>query len=141
MLIIPKDSESSEVLGDLLQSSSASFRKIRLYDRDVILADHHAGIDTGSLGIALTDGLTSRKFKPTPTTVQVGDLRIGPDRLVIAAGPCAVESRDQISAIAEDVKRFGADIPEGWGIQAAYQSIFFPGSWNTGPETAEGSFR
>lgn len=127
MLIIPKDSESSDVLGDLLQSSSASFRKIRLYDRDVILADHHAGIDTGSLGIALTDGLTSRKFKPTPTTVQVGDLSIGPDRLVIAAGPCAVESRDQISAIAEDVKRSGADILRGGAFKPRTSPYSFQG--------------
>ena len=127
MLIIPKDAKSSEELGDLLQSSSASFRKIHLYDRDVILADRQADIDPGCLGITLSEGLASRKFKPTATTVRVGDLSIGPDRLVIAAGPCAVESRDQISAIAGELKRSGADILRGGAFKPRTSPYSFQG--------------
>ncbi|MEM0156541.1 MAG: 3-deoxy-7-phosphoheptulonate synthase [Thermoplasmataceae archaeon] len=127
MLIIPKDSESSAGLSDLLQASSASFRKIRLYDRDVILADHSADIDPGYLGITISEGLASRKFKPASTRVHVRDLNIGPDRLVIAAGPCAVESGEQISAIAAELKKSGADILRGGAFKPRTSPYSFQG--------------
>lgn len=48
-----------------------------------------------------------------PFVVKVGDLEIGGDKPVYMAGPCAVESREQLFRIAEGVKKAGAHILRG----------------------------
>src|SRR5574341_2282755 len=57
--------------------------------------------------------LASREFKPTRTVVKVRDVEIGGDRSVVMAGPCSVESEDQILEIAKVVKDAGATILRG----------------------------
>src|SRR5436309_13110306 len=52
--------------------------------------------------------LASREFVRVSTIVRVKDVEIGGDRIVVAAGPCAVESREQIMPIARSVKAAGA---------------------------------
>jgi 3-deoxy-7-phosphoheptulonate synthase len=52
--------------------------------------------------------LASRKMHPEDTTINVGDVIIGGERLVVMAGPCAVESREQALATAREVKKCGA---------------------------------
>ena len=54
--------------------------------------------------------LASREFHPENTIVQVGDLTIGGDELQVMAGPCAVESLEQMLEVAEIVKASGARI-------------------------------
>src|SRR6266567_7615380 len=44
--------------------------------------------------------LASREFQPDPTVVKVDDLRIGDGSLVVMAGPCSVESEEQLLALA-----------------------------------------
>jgi 3-deoxy-7-phosphoheptulonate synthase len=51
--------------------------------------------------------LVSLDLRPDKTVVRVGDAEIGGDELAIIAGPCAVESREQVFEIAEAVKRSG----------------------------------
>ena len=48
--------------------------------------------------IPVTHGykLVSREVKPEDTVIHVGDVAIGGESFVIAAGPCAVESREQL---------------------------------------------
>ncbi|MDP2839126.1 MAG: hypothetical protein Q8O11_03640, partial [Syntrophales bacterium] len=48
--------------------------------------------------------LASREVRPTSTQVQVDGVAIGGERLVVMAGPCAVESREQLMEIALEVK-------------------------------------
>ena len=50
----------------------------------------------------------NRKFHPDDTVVQVGDVRIGGGNFVMIAGPCSVESEEQIVGIAKAVKASGA---------------------------------
>ena len=57
--------------------------------------------------------LASREFHPGPTAVQVGNVTIGGDEIIVMAGPCAVESEEQILAIAREVKAAGAQILRG----------------------------
>src|ERR1700719_3911343 len=45
--------------------------------------------------------LASRSFRPGGTVVKIGDVEIGGDRVVVMAGPCSVESREQIERSAE----------------------------------------
>src|SRR3954454_24719547 len=53
--------------------------------------------------------LVTLDLRPEKTVVNVGgDATIGGDELAIIAGPCAVESREQVFAVAEAVKRSGA---------------------------------
>jgi 3-deoxy-7-phosphoheptulonate synthase len=69
--------------------------------------------------------------------VRVRDVRIGGDDLVFIAGPCAVESRDQLFRIAEGVKRAGAHILRG-GIFKPRTSVHsFQGLGAVGPEEAQ----
>ncbi len=57
--------------------------------------------------------LASREMHPADTLVSVGDVVIGGRRLVVIAGPCAVESREQALAIARYVQRDGAVLFRG----------------------------
>lgn len=52
--------------------------------------------------------LASRNFKPAGTKFQVRGVEIGGDQVVVVAGPCSVESRDQIEASAEIAAKSGA---------------------------------
>ncbi|MCC6588737.1 MAG: 3-deoxy-7-phosphoheptulonate synthase [Bryobacterales bacterium] len=54
--------------------------------------------------------LANRHFRPAGTIVKVGNVEIGGPRVVIMAGPCSVESRDQILLSAEQVARAGATV-------------------------------
>jgi len=55
--------------------------------------------------------LASRTFKPQGTVVDLGrGVKIGGPEIVVAAGPCSVESHEQIHAVAEAVSRTGARI-------------------------------
>jgi 3-deoxy-7-phosphoheptulonate synthase len=54
--------------------------------------------------------LASRSFRPAGTVVRVGDVDVGGERVVVMAGPCSVESRDQIERSAEIVARLGAQV-------------------------------
>ncbi len=54
--------------------------------------------------------LSNRQFRKESTTVKVKDVVFGGDKLVIIAGPCAVESEDQITKAAEAVKAAGASM-------------------------------
>src|SRR5882724_10115888 len=47
--------------------------------------------------------LASRGFRPAGTTVKVGDVEIGGNRIVVMAGPCSVENKDQIERAADIV--------------------------------------
>jgi 3-deoxy-7-phosphoheptulonate synthase len=57
--------------------------------------------------------LVSREVKPEDTIVRVGDVLVGGHELVIAAGPCAVESLEQMLTVARKVKAAGARILRG----------------------------
>ncbi len=55
----------------------------------------------------------NRKLKSEDTIIKVKDVEIGGNEIVIMAGPCSVESREQVEIIAEKVKAAGAKILRG----------------------------
>ena len=57
--------------------------------------------------------LASRDFHPQDTLVQVNGVTIGGGQLVVMAGPCSVESRDQLLETAQAVKEAGAHVLRG----------------------------
>ena len=71
--------------------------------------------------------LAGREFHPEPTTVQVGDITIGGDEIVVMAGPCAVESEEQLLAAAKEIKAAGAQILRGGAFKPRTSPYSFQG--------------
>ena len=72
--------------------------------------------------------LASRAFRPEGTVVDVGKgVRIGGTDVVVAAGPCAVESLEQIHTIAERVARHGAKLLRGGAFKPRTSPYSFQG--------------
>jgi 3-deoxy-7-phosphoheptulonate synthase len=71
--------------------------------------------------------LASRNFRPGGTVVRVGDVDIGGERVVVMAGPCSVESRDQINQSAEVVARAGASVIRGGAFKPRSSPYAFQG--------------
>lgn len=71
--------------------------------------------------------LVNRKFKPGETIISLGDVHIGGGTFTYAAGPCAVESRDQIIEIAEQVKASGAKLLRGGAFKPRTSPYSFQG--------------
>lgn len=71
--------------------------------------------------------LASRAFKAEPTRIKVKDVVIGGKEVVMMAGPCTVESRDQVMAIAEIVSRNGARVLRGGAFKPRTSPYSFQG--------------
>ena len=71
--------------------------------------------------------LANLKFHPEPSVVKVGCTSIGPNSRTIMAGPCAVESNDQLMLIAEAVKKNGATILRGGAYKPRTSPYSFQG--------------
>ncbi|HIS80697.1 MAG TPA: 3-deoxy-7-phosphoheptulonate synthase [Candidatus Scatomonas merdavium] len=71
--------------------------------------------------------LSNRKFHPEPTRVRVGNHEIGPDTLTIMAGPCAVETEEQLMTIAREVKKTGAQFVRGGAYKPRTSPYSFQG--------------
>lgn len=71
--------------------------------------------------------LANRKFHAEPTTVKVGATSIGPGNLTIMAGPCAVETQEQLLTIAQHVKAAGATILRGGAYKPRTSPYSFQG--------------
>src|SRR5215475_5429 len=72
--------------------------------------------------------LASRQFKPQGTIIDLGKgVKIGGPEVVVAAGPCSVESREQIHAVAEAVSKAGAKIMRAGAFKPRTSPYAFQG--------------
>ncbi|MDR7543502.1 MAG: 3-deoxy-7-phosphoheptulonate synthase [Armatimonadota bacterium] len=71
--------------------------------------------------------LVSREFIPQDTVVRVGNAEVGGPRLAVMAGPCSVESREQILTTADAVKAAGATILRGGAFKPRTSPYSFQG--------------
>lgn len=69
----------------------------------------------------------NRKFHPADTVIQVGDVKIGGGHFAMMAGPCSVESEEQIIAVAKAVKASGANILRGGAFKPRTSPYAFQG--------------
>ena len=98
--------------------------------------------DTSKVDIDLLEGLeivesvkritepfkgVNRKFHPADTVVDIGGVKIGGGHFQIIAGPCSVESADQIATIAESVKGSGAALLRGGAFKPRTSPYDFQG--------------
>ena len=78
--------------------------------------------------------LASREFRPKDTIVDCGGVKIGGKRIVVMAGPCAVESEAQLMEAAEAVKKAGASILRGGAFKPRTSPFSFQGLQQEGLE-------
>src|SRR5688572_2524397 len=71
--------------------------------------------------------LTSREFRPDDTVIRVLDAVVGDGSLTIMAGPCSVESRDQLFEVAAAVAAAGATILRGGAFKPRTSPYTFQG--------------
>lgn len=98
--------------------------------------------DTGRVDMDLIDSLEivdsvkrvsetfkqcNRKFHPDDTIVNVGDVKIGGGSFCMIAGPCSVESADQIVTVAKAVKAAGANMLRGGAFKPRTSPYDFQG--------------
>ncbi len=69
----------------------------------------------------------NRKFHPQDTVVEVGNVKIGGGHFAVIAGPCSVESEEQIIAVAQAVKAGGAEILRGGAFKPRTSPYAFQG--------------
>lgn len=77
--------------------------------------------------ISVPHKLASREIKPEDTIVKVGSVEIGSGKTVIIAGPCAVESEEQMMATARAVKDAGANLLRGGAFKPRSSPYSFRG--------------
>ncbi len=71
--------------------------------------------------------LVSREFRPENSIIMVNGFAIGGDRLAVMAGPCAVESREQLLEAAQIVKQCGAQFLRGGAYKPRTSPYSFQG--------------
>jgi 3-deoxy-7-phosphoheptulonate synthase len=71
--------------------------------------------------------LASRHFKPEGTVIRLGRVEIGGDKVTVMAGPCSVESADQIERAATIVAEAGAEIIRGGAFKPRSSPYSFQG--------------
>ncbi len=78
--------------------------------------------------------IANRLFHPKDSIVQIGNRKIGGENFAVIAGPCSVESEEQIISIAEDVKSAGAGFLRGGAFKPRSSPYSFQGLREDGLE-------
>ena len=80
-----------------------------------------------SVSISKSYKLASREFHPQSSVIDVDGVPVGGDEFVVMAGPCAVESREQLLAAAEIAKNGGAQFLRGGAFKPRTSPYSFQG--------------
>ena len=100
-----------------------------LHNKGSIDAAHFSGLDGVKDIIPVTKPykLVSREFKQENTHIKVGDAVFGDGSFPVIAGPCAVESENQVLSIARSVKKAGAQLFRGGAFKPRTSPYSFQG--------------
>ena len=69
----------------------------------------------------------NRRFHPMDTIVQTGSIKIGEGFFHVIAGPCSIESEEQLCTIAQEVKKSGATLLRGGAFKPRTSPYSFQG--------------
>ncbi len=98
--------------------------KVDFDTRDIELLEGVAEV----LRISAPYKLASRHFRPEGSVIKLGrGVTVGGEQVVVMAGPCGVESAEQIEAIAEQVAKFGARVLRGGAFKPRSSPYSFQG--------------
>ena len=76
--------------------------------------------------------LANRAFHPDDTIIDVSGVKVGGESLALIAGPCSVESEEQVIEVAKDVKAAGANILRGGAFKPRTSPYAFQGMGSSG---------
>ncbi len=140
MIIVLKRNISindKEKIINYLQEKSFRVKEIVGDEESILGAVGHNGIDLREveimpgvakvIPISKPYKLASREFKKSDTVFNVGPVTIGGNRVTVIAGPCAVESREQIIESAYAVKAAGAVMLRGGAFKPRTSPYSFQG--------------
>ncbi len=141
MIVVLKsnvDKEKQDRLVDWLKESGVDVHvSVGEYQTVLGLVGDTAKIDTDLVeSLDIVDSVkrvsetfkqANRKFHPEDTVVSVGDVKIGGGNFCLIAGPCSVESEEQIVSIAKDVKKSGANMLRGGAFKPRTSPYDFQG--------------
>lgn len=96
----------------------------RLVDADRLLS---SGIVEAVRRISEPYKRANRQFHPDDTVVDVSGVRVGGGSFVMIAGPCSVETREQITSVAKSVKASGASLLRGGAFKPRTSPYSFQG--------------
>ncbi len=71
--------------------------------------------------------LASRNFHPADSVIKIKDVEIGGNKIVMIAGPCSIESEEQVFRLAETVAKSGAKILRGGAFKPRTSPYSFQG--------------
>lgn len=137
------DEKEVQALIEDLESRNLQITKIVGENYDVFgLVGDTASIDERSIlanpivynvqRVAQPYKLVNRMFHPEDTIVDVNGIKIGGKKIVVMAGPCAVESKEQIERIAGEVLEAGADMLRGGAYKPRTSPYAFQGMMTEG---------
>ena len=69
----------------------------------------------------------NRLFHPEDTVIDINGYKIGGNKIAMIAGPCSVESKEQITLVAEEVKKYGATFLRGGAFKPRTSPYSFQG--------------
>lgn len=101
------------VVGDKTKLSSSCLESMTEVDKIVNVTESYK--------------LANRKFHPQSSIIDVGGIKIGPDTFTIMAGPCAIESEEQLISTARAVKASGAHFLRGGAYKPRTSPYSFQG--------------
>lgn len=114
MIIILKNNNEIRKIRTLLKSKDISFKHVNLFKKNIIITSSKINNDflnsiksiEKTFLLDTEYQLCSRKFKQQNTIIKLSkDIIFGGDKTIMMAGPCTVESKDQVFKTAEFLKR------------------------------------
>jgi 3-deoxy-7-phosphoheptulonate synthase len=102
--------------------------------RKAVLAEGLAALEYVERVVPITSRykLASRQFQAESTIVKVRDVEVGGERVVVMAGPCSVETREQVMVTAEAVAAAGAAVLRGGAFKPRTSPYDFQGHGEDG---------
>ncbi len=123
-------------VASVLDKAKVRFREVKILGEDLIVTWPEDAVDEGAIKTADPGAiiinvktkyqLASRQWRQR-TIVDVSGVKIGGNDLVVAAGPCAVESYEQVRETAEAVKKAGARLLRGGAFKPRTSPYSFQG--------------
>lgn len=141
MIIIMKPTASKEAIEHVSNIVTAKGLQVHLSTGDQVTIVGVVG-DTSKLrgsNIEISEGvdkvvqvtesykLVNKKFHPEDSVIPVKDTAVGPGTFTVMAGPCAIESHDQLLLCAQEVKKAGATILRGGAFKPRTSPYSFQG--------------
>ncbi len=97
--------------------------KTRLHGSNIEISE---GVDK-IVNVTESYKLVNKKFHPEDSVIPVGNTFIGPGTVTVMAGPCAIESKEQLLQTAEAVKKAGATFLRGGAYKPRTSPYSFQG--------------